>query len=118
MSDRNPNSGPDLSRLETRMRLSASAMDDLFVIAEKWRLPIEKVGELLGGVEHLPLQKMKTAAGILGQDELTRISYLVGIYQALQILLPEDLANRWMTQPNDNGLFGGQTPLEYGIRNG
>jgi hypothetical protein len=93
-------------------------MDELFVIAEKWRLPTEKVGELLGGVEHLPLQKMKTAAGILGQDELTRISYLVGIYQALEILLPADQANSWMTRPNDNVLFGGQTPLEYGIRNG
>jgi hypothetical protein len=42
-----------------RMRLSPSAMDALFVIAEKWRLPIEKVGELLGGIDHLTRQKMR-----------------------------------------------------------
>src|SRR4051794_5508855 len=93
---------PDLSKLETRERLSQPALDGLFAIAEKWRLPIEKVGELLGGVPRSTLYKMKTAAGTLLQDQLTRISYLVGIYKALHILLPADFADRWMSQPNDN----------------
>lgn len=109
---------PDLSRLETRERLSQSAMDGLFAIVDKWHLPIEKVGELLGGVPRSTLYKMKTASGTLRQDELTRISYIVGIYKALHILLPAEYADRWMTQPNDNFLFGGQPPLEYAIRNG
>lgn len=109
---------PDLSKLETRERLSQSAMDGLFAIAEKWKLPIDKVGELLGGVPRSTLYKMKSAAGTLKQDELTRISYLVAIYKGLAILLPPEHANRWMTQPNDNFLFGGQAPVEYAIRNG
>jgi uncharacterized protein (DUF2384 family) len=109
---------PDLSRLETRERLSQSAVDGLFAITDKWRLSQEKTGELLGGVPRSTLYKLKTAAGTLRQDELTRISYIVGIYKALHILLPEEWANRWMTQPNDNILFGGQTPIEYVIRNG
>jgi hypothetical protein len=62
--------------------------------------------------------KLKTAAGTLKQDELTRIGYFVGIYKALHILLPEEWANRWMTQANDNILFGGQAPIEFVIRNG
>ena len=109
---------PDLSRLETRERLSQAAMDGLFAIAEQWGLSHEKTGELLGGVPRSTLYKLRTAAGTLRQDELTRISYIVGIYKALHILLPEEWANRWMTQPNDNMLFGGQAPIEFVIRNG
>jgi len=109
---------PDLSKLETRERLSQSAIDGLFSIAEKWQLPIESVGELLGGIPRSTLYKMKTAAGVLRQDELTRISYLVGIYKALHTLLPPEHADRWMTRPNDNLLFGGQTPVEYAVRSG
>lgn len=109
---------PDLSKLQTRERLSQSALDGLFAIADKWQLPIEKVGDLLGGVPRSTLYKMKTAAGILTQDQLTRISYVVGIYKALHILLPAEYADRWMTQQNDNFLFGGHAPLEHAIRNG
>lgn len=109
---------PDLSRLETRERLSQPAVDGLFAIADKWRLSQEKVGELLGGVPRSTLYKLRTAAGTLRQDELTRISCIVGIYKALHILLPEEWANQWMTRPNDNILFGGQAPLEFAIRNG
>lgn len=109
---------PDLSRLETRERLSQSAVDGLFAIADKWGLPVEKVAELLGGIPRSTLYKMKTAAGTLRQDELTRISYLLGIYKALHILLPPAHADRWMTRHNDNFLFGGQAPLDHAIRNG
>jgi hypothetical protein len=96
---------PDLSRLETRERLSQSAIDGLF-------------GELLGGVPRSSLYKLRTAAGTLRVDELTRISCVVGIYKALHILLPAELADRWMIQPNDNSLFGGQSPIDYAVRLG
>ena len=109
---------PDLSRLETRERLSQSAVDGLFSIATKWRLPLETVGALLGGIPRSSVYKLRTAAGTLRQDELTRISYVVGIYKALHILLPDDLADRWMTEPNDYLLFGGQSPLDYVLRVG
>lgn len=109
---------PDLSRVETRERLSQAAVDGLFQIAAKWRITPETVGELLGGVPRSSVYKLKTAAGTLRQDELTRISYIVSLYKALHILLPAELADRWMTQPNDAFLFAGQTPLDYVLRNG
>lgn len=109
---------PDLSRLEARERLSQSAVEGLFRIAEKWGLTPETVGALLGGVPRSSVYKLKTAAGTLRQDELTRISYIVGIYKALHILLPGDLADRWMVQPNDYFLFAGRSPLEFILRNG
>lgn len=109
---------PDFSLVETRGRLSQSAVDGFFAIADKWQIPIEKAGELLGGMPRSSAYKLKSAAGVLRQDEFTRISYLMGIYQALHILLPEELADQWISRPNDDFLFGGQTPLDYMIRTG
>ncbi len=109
---------PDLSRVETRERLSQSAVDGFFAIMEKWRVPMETAGDLLGGMPRSSVYKLRTAAGTLRQDELTRISYLVGIYKALHILLPEDLADAWISRPNDDALFAGQAPLGYMIRAG
>ncbi|MGC1295004.1 MAG: Y4oB family protein [Alloacidobacterium sp.] len=109
---------PDLSRLETRERLSQSAVDGLFAIVDKWQISTERAGELLGGMPRSTVYKLKTAAGTLSQDELTRISYIVGIFKALHILLPDAAADQWMTRPNDNFLFGGQTPLEFAVKAG
>ena len=109
---------PDLSQLKTRERLSQSAVDGFFAIIDKWGIPVERAGELLGGIPRSTVYKLKSAAGTLRQDELTRISYIVGIYKALHILLPDELADRWMQQPNDNFLFRGQSPIDYVIRAG
>jgi uncharacterized protein (DUF2384 family) len=108
---------PDLSRLETRERLSQSAVDGFFAIIDKWQLSLERAGDLLGGVPRSTVYKLK-AAGTLRQDELQRISYIVGIYKALHILLPDELADQWVTQPNDNLLFRGQPPVDYMVRGG
>ena len=109
---------PNLSRLETRERLSQSAIDGFFAIMEKWQIPIERAGELLGGMPRSTVYKLKSAAGTLRQDELTRISYLVGIYKALHILLPDDVADRWVTLRNSGPLFENCTPIETMIRGG
>jgi len=111
-------STPDLSRLESRERLSQSAIDGFFAIMDKWAVPIEKSGDLLGGVPRSSLYRWKTAAGTLRQDELTRISYIIGIYKALHILLPDNVADQWVMRPNDNFLFNGQAPLEFMVRAG
>ena len=43
---------------------------------------------------------------------LERISYVLGIYKALQILLPEtERADAWVTTPNAAPLFGGDSAL-------
>ena len=109
---------PDLSRLETRERLSQSAIDGFFAIMDKWQVAIERAGDLLGGMPRSTVYKLRTAAGTLRQDELTRISYVVGIYKALHILLPDDLADRWVTRPNDHPLFSGQSPMDFMVRAG
>lgn len=48
----------------------------------------------------------------LDQDTLERASYLLGIYKALQILLPDtEAADSWIRRNNDAPLFGGAPPL-------
>ena len=96
----------DLSSVETRKRLSQPASDGFFAIMDRWQVPIERAGELLGGMPRSTVYKSRSASGTLRQDELTRISYIVGIYKALHILLPDEQADRWITQPNDNAMPG------------
>ena len=54
----------------------------------------------------------------LDADRLTRISYLIGIFKALNILYSEKLADRWVRLPNSNPIFGGCTPLGYMTKGG
>jgi hypothetical protein len=54
----------------------------------------------------------------LDADSLTRISYLIGIFEALNGLYSETLADAWMQRPNTNRIFGRQTPLAYMMKGG
>jgi hypothetical protein len=49
----------------------------------------------------------------LPRDTLERLSYLLGIYKALQLLLPNArAADDWIRRPNDAPLFGGKSALD------
>ncbi len=49
----------------------------------------------------------------LPRDTLERLSYLLGIYKSLQILLPDPkLADAWIRKPNTAAPFGGRSALE------
>src|ERR1035441_5045809 len=60
----------------------------------------------------------KSRKGVLTQDELTRISFLIGIFKALNILFSEKLANQWVSRPNSNPMFKNQPPLACLIQGG
>ena len=53
-----------------------SEIDGFFAIIDKWQISIERAGELLGGMPRSTVYKLKSAAGTLRQDKLTRISYV------------------------------------------
>ena len=109
----------DLTAKEERERLSPSALKAFFNIAEKWRLRDEDARRLLGGVSNGPFYEMKKdPEKLLDSDKLTRISYLVGIFKALNILHSERLADSWVGLSNSNRIFGGLTPVEYMARGG
>ena len=102
-----------------RERLSPSAIKAFFNIMEKWGVRDEDARALLGGMSNGPFYEMKKNPNrTLDADTLTRLSYLVGIFKALNILYSEALADAWIQRPNANRIFGGQTPLAYMIKGG
>lgn len=109
---------PDLADPATRKRLSPSAIKGFFRIAAKWRLRDEDARQLLGGVSTGSFYSLKKTPRVLDQDTLTRISLLVGIFKALNILYSDRLANTWITLPNTNPMFRGHNPLAYMLRLG
>jgi hypothetical protein len=110
---------PDLSSREARERLSAPAMKAFFSIMARWKVRDEDARGLLGGVSNGPFYEMKRNPGrVVDTDRLARISYLLGIFKALQILHGKKLADEWVRLPNRNPVFKGQTPLEYMVRGG
>lgn len=109
----------DLSAREERERLSPAALRGFFNIMARWGVRDEDARALLGGVSNGPFYEWKKRPErVLDADTLLRVSYVVGIFKALHILHGEALADRWMTLPNANPLFGGEAPLAYALRGG
>ncbi len=110
---------PDLADPATRARLSPAAIVAFFAIVDKWQLRNEDAMAMLGGISHGRYFELKrNRKGLLSQDELTRISLLIGIFKALNILFGQRLANQWSSRPNSNPMFNGAPPLQYLSRGG
>ena len=109
----------DLGVREVRERLSAPGLKAFFKIMARWKVRDQDARLLLGGVTNGPYYEMKRDPDrVLDTDRLTRISYLIGIFKALQILHAPALADEWVQLPNSNPIFAGQTPLAYMVRGG
>jgi hypothetical protein len=110
---------PDLGTRSERERLSAPALKAFFNIMARWQIRDEDARALLGGVSNGPFYEWKRDPDrTLDTDRLTRISYLIGIFKALNILHGKSLADEWVRLPNSNPIFAGDTPLAYMIRGG
>jgi len=105
----------DLSAKAERARLSPSAVKAFFNIMEKWRVKDSDAMALMGGVSSGKFYNLKKVSSgvLLDQDKLSRISYIVGIFKALNIMFGEQLADAWIQLPNENRIFGGSAPLQY-----
>ncbi len=109
----------DLASKDERERLSPAAVRTFFNIMAHWNVRDEDARTLLGGMSNGPFYELKKNPDrVLDADRLTRISYLIGIFKALNILYSEKLADKWVQLPNSNPIFGGETPLAYIIRGG
>ena len=110
---------PDLSRREERKRLSPAALRAFFNIMKHWQVRDEDARQLLGGMSNGKYYELKEdPQRELEQDRLQRISYLIGIFKALNILYGTRLADRWIQLENTNPLFTGRTPLSYMLQGG
>jgi hypothetical protein len=103
-----------------RRRLSGPALRTFFRIAEAWSLTVAEQRALLGWPATSTFHKYKlNDHGTLAFDTLTRISLVLGIYKALQVLYPDQsLADRWVRLPNANPIFGGRPALTLMVDGG
>jgi len=109
----------DLSSRDVQKRLGPAAVKAFLEISKLWQLLDEGARQLLGCMSHRAFYELKRKArASLDQDRLTRISILTGIFKALNILYGKKLADRWVQLPNENPMFGGETPLAYMLRGG
>ena len=94
--------------------LSGPALRTFFRIADAWKLTVDEARRILGDPPRSTFFLWKrTGEGQLSRDTLERVSYILGIYKALQILLPEaDAADAWIRKSNSAPLFGGRSALD------
>src|ERR1700679_1938374 len=88
---------------------SKVALKAFFNIAEKWRLDNKEQMKLLGLSNDSTFYKWRNSpeTAKLDQDKIERISYVLGIFKDLQILLSDRVAaDNWIKAPNNAPLFG------------
>lgn len=94
-------------------RASGPALRAFASIADAWQLaPKERMAMLgLAPSTYYAYVKRPDRAR-LSPDTLERISYVLGIFKALRILLPRSEARvAWLRNPNSGPGFGGSAPL-------
>ena len=85
-----------------------------------WRLPAADAMALLGvdsrSTYYDLLKRAREAREVngLSRDQLDRLSYVLGIYEAIRTLFPhsEETRNEWVARANLAPLFAGRFPIE------
>lgn len=99
-------------------KVGRAALMAFFAISEKWHMTPEQQLKILGDIPRSTYYNWRGKVEkknnvVLSKDTLERISYIMGIYKALNILLPsEDSANKWIHRKNSAPLFNNQTALD------
>ena len=102
-----------------RERLSPAALRAVRRLTEQWSLKGPEIAALLG-VSVSTWDRMNTGKWdkSLSQDQLTRVSALVGVFKGLHLLFADTMADRWVRLTNRGDLFGNRTPIEAMIEGG
>lgn len=94
--------------------LGGPALRTFFNIAKAWALTETEQMKILGLRSRSTLNSWKSGAVTkISRDALERVSYVLGIYKAINILLPDPIrADAWIRKPNHAPIFGGRSALE------
>jgi hypothetical protein len=109
------NSSSSKSAQQTGMTsLGGAGLRAFANIAEAWGLSVAEQLQLLGINSRSTFFKWRLEREPrLPRDTLERLSYLLGIYKSLQILLPDPkAADEWLRRPNQAVPFGGRSALD------
>lgn len=88
---------------------------------EKWNLSVEEAADLLGGIPARTYHDLKRKAANghpvnINRDMAERLSLFLGIWKALQIIVPsnrKDLAYAWFNQVNNGHVLMGKSIKDY-----
>jgi uncharacterized protein (DUF2384 family) len=102
-----------------RDRLSPVAIKAMKRIAEYWLLKGDESAALLG-VSASTWDRMVAGKWdhSLTQDQLTRVSAIVGVFKGLHLLFADEMADRWARLRNKGLLFENRTPIDAMIEGG
>jgi hypothetical protein len=101
------------ARESDRARLTPAGLAGLKAVTAAWRLSGQEAADLLG-VSASTWDRIRagTWRQSLSQDQLMRVSAIVGIYKGLHLLFADDMADRWIRLRNSGPLFANLTPVE------
>jgi len=110
MSDASPLNAIDPAQVST------AALDTFLNIVDAWGLTQTEAMTLLGYEDNTRSTyfkwKREPASVKLQKEKLERLSYVFGIYKALQVLLPNpSSADAWVKKPNTAPVFNGESAL-------
>jgi hypothetical protein len=103
-----PDRAPSLNHL------GGPALRTFFNIAKAWALTEAEQMKILGLRNRSTLKSWESGAVTkISRDALERVSYVLGIYKAIHILLPNPAnADAWIRKPNKAPIFDGRSALE------
>ncbi len=110
MSSANPLNAIDSAKVST------AALATFLNIVDAWGLSQTEAMTLLGYDDNTRSTyfkwKREPTSVKLQKEKLERLSYVFGIYKALQVLLPNPTsADSWVKKPNTAPLFNGESAL-------
>ena len=102
-----------------RERLTPAALAGVRRLADAWKLTGDEAAALLG-VSNSTWDRIRagTWRNVLSQDQLTRVSALVGAFKGLNLLFADEMADRWPRLRNSGPLFDNLSPIERMMEGG
>src|SRR5687768_9671472 len=111
------------SRAPTRSSETAQAGAGLRTFArivDLWQLSAADAMALLGvdsrSTYYALLKRARDSREVegLSSDQLDRLSYVLGIYEAIRTIFPhsDETRNGWISRANTDSLFAGRAPIE------
>jgi hypothetical protein len=103
-----------------RERLTPAALTALRNLARAWKLTAAEASALVGGLSETTWDRIRTDVWkqTLSQDQMMRVSAMIGIFKGLHLLFADDMADRWVRLRNSGPLFSNLTPIEAMIERG
>ena len=102
--------------LDSMMQVGLRAFSE---IADLWKLTPEQKAMIIGRQSSIGLAdqcKLESSEPHL-TEVIIRISYVLGIYKQLNILLPVPAkADAWIRKPNSEKLFNGASALDFVLK--